>query len=468
MLSGHSRLEAFHRLGEPEIPAKFFKGTESEAINYAKVEANRGATKETILEDIKAYKLNRDGNSYLPALTKADLKKRWGKEANKLEALSFLNPGGMFLKTLNNPTTAGEAPYLELRAIWTGQLRKDYPKMTNAHEDEIFRWLYIDGSDGYKLGKDQFQMEIESKVSNMFFDPNQALGLNKEIVTGLYARPDTAEPMKRLNDTIRNIKRIQSTLEKSDLTTEAAKALRQEIGMLMKEKERLESEIDTIQKTQGSLFGVKKYQFPEMLKELLIAALRGHKALVLRQRMFRKTLHQQLDKLQEIIKENYKLSKTAYTQAKREYFNQQIQNILPEFDDYFDVTPDTMINSRGFSYSSNKSGRALATEAAGNWYASKAAKLSKIPEEFLDYAFRTDEWHHHGRKSRYYEFDEVRYYSVSKIQEIMQTEAGKFALQLWKNMKREEEKIKKMVENEYIGNSDTQIESEDTFILSKY
>jgi len=246
VLSGHSRLEAFRRMGKKEIPAKYFVGPQGEAIRFARVDANRSATSETIAEDVKAYKYERDELKE----TRTALQAKWREKYAKMEAYSHLERGGMFMDALQKP--AG-FPYILNKAMWVGTLRKYYPQITNTQEREMFNYLYFHAN-GSKLKAEEFQARAEEIVSRLDFDPSKPLNLDKSRAnTGVEARADTAESQRRLKEVEAELTKLAE--RQRETVTEAEKdVIRAQRQRLMLEKERLERDIKVILQSQGDLF----------------------------------------------------------------------------------------------------------------------------------------------------------------------------------------------------------------------
>lgn len=255
VLSGHSRFEAHKILNKKQIPVRFFEGTEGEAIRYGKVDANRSGTAETLMEDIQAYKLDRDGSPLLRVtkLSKDELKKKWKDKTNKLEAYSYLNPKGLFLEYMAKDDIKAQFPYIENKAYRVGLWRREYPLLTNAHEKEIFLYWY--SPTGLKMKFEDVEDKINRIVSRLDFDQDKPLNLDSTGNRGTDARADTGEAQKRLYeiekeaDSLLKLRRnVQTKSEKDRINAELEK--------LSKEKERLERNIKTVLKTQSSLFGL--------------------------------------------------------------------------------------------------------------------------------------------------------------------------------------------------------------------
>ena len=165
VLSGHSRYEGLKRRGEKFIPARRFNGAEAEAITFARVDANRSANVENLVEDLKAYILTRDGDPqrHIKPAKKSDLARIFKGKHTKLEAYSHLNIYGLFIETLQNDNKS-EFPFVESRAYWVGELRKKYEQLTNTMEDDCFNFFYGDVKNN-KISKEDFFKEIEKRLA---------------------------------------------------------------------------------------------------------------------------------------------------------------------------------------------------------------------------------------------------------------------------------------------------------------
>lgn len=250
VISGHSRLKAHQILKKQNIPVRIFEGTEYQAMEYGRVVGNRSGKKETLIEDISAFKFQRDGLGK----SKKDLREDWGKEYEKLEFCSYLNENGKFLENLSS--SAGKSfPYLEQRAVWVGQLRREYPQLTNAHENELFDYLYLDKKRPKEDGiiKEIFFQKVTLAATRLDFDPNRKLNLSKLEKTGINARKDTADAVKMMNDLDEQIKENRF-LYKTAKTQGEKNALMVEIQRDFEEKERIAKNIKLVVKTQNDLF----------------------------------------------------------------------------------------------------------------------------------------------------------------------------------------------------------------------
>ena len=237
VLSGHSRLEGMKRRGAKNIPSRYFQGTEAEAMNFAKVEANRLGSAENLQETIKAYKQAKRGNA-----TKSKLKDLFDGDVEFLESAQNLNESGDFIRYLGQGA-ATEFPYIKRFSRWVGELRKTHGgKLTDRHEQQVFDWLYKGEKHNREIEKDRFFELVEKQVSRTDFNPNAPLQLKRGEAPkiGTRGRADTAKLEGEL-DQLR-------TDKKNARTSSEAQAIDKEIA-------RVESAIKTLVKTQPDLFG---------------------------------------------------------------------------------------------------------------------------------------------------------------------------------------------------------------------
>lgn len=252
VLSGHSRLEATKKANKIQIPVRFFQGSEGEAMRYGKVDANRSGTAETLLEDINAFKLDRDGTDSIKPLSKEELKRKWAKNYNKLDSYTYLSKGAKFLDNLSSEARQG-FPFIENRAFRVGLWRKYYPQLTRAHENEIFDYWY--SVDGGKVTVEEMEDKINRIVSRIDFDSEQKLNLANTGKRGTDGRNDTSEAQARIYEIQKEIEKLLKTRREVQ-TKEEKNRINAELARLDKEKTQLENGIKTVLKTQTALFGI--------------------------------------------------------------------------------------------------------------------------------------------------------------------------------------------------------------------
>lgn len=270
VLSGHSRFEGMQRRKAKTIPVRYFKGSEQEAIQFAKVEANRGATQETMIEDLAAYRMMRDGDESrgIKKSTKGELSKIFKGKVQKLEAYSYLAPGGLFVNALSQATTSNY-PYLERNAQWIGQLRKENTALQNGSEDNIFHFFYSDRTGRHlKLSKDEFFKLAQKRINQ--------LGKNEHILFPECSsdgcvkinekesdpvKGDAYRRLREVNETLASIQeKLKSTDPKIRVTTQAERdyLVKELAPKLNAEKDRIQAELNLSDK-QESLFGLDEH-----------------------------------------------------------------------------------------------------------------------------------------------------------------------------------------------------------------
>jgi len=180
VISGHSRWEASERLykgGDKSLktmPVKEFFGDKEEAVSYAVIESNRASTQEGKLSDINAVsKMLKEGYNKTEMLKYIKPKSYLEKTIN----YTYLNPAGKFIEYLTGETSTS-FPYIERNAEWVGILRKMYgEKLTNAHENEIFDYIYLTDKKGISIRKDELFNLIDRRVNNILFNIKEPLNL---------------------------------------------------------------------------------------------------------------------------------------------------------------------------------------------------------------------------------------------------------------------------------------------------
>lgn len=254
LLAGHHRFEATKRVGKKTVPAKYFTGSESEAIRYAKVESNANRSLELPQERAKIYR-----EMFAKSTTKANVlseaKKLEGKNANYIVNLSFLNPNGLTIQALDQlsdtPDKQNETLIVKI-TDWIGEARRNNEKLTNAHEKEIFDFLQDKNSSERIKTKADFLQKIVA-TTGMFFDYETALNLKKfkyETQGEAVYNQEYKELQIKVETAINNkqnlIDRIKNPMHK-DFINPTDKDYTAVIGALEKAIEKYNSEIKTYQ-----------------------------------------------------------------------------------------------------------------------------------------------------------------------------------------------------------------------------
>lgn len=261
VLSGHSRLEGMKRRGEKTIPARYFNGTEGDAIRFARADANRASTKETLFEDLTAYRLARDGDEKLgiQAATKAELSRLFPGRVSKLDAWSYLNPNGQWMLALElaDKGNSTDWPQVERRAQWIGELRRQYPEITDVHERDIFYWTYSKGTKAMRLDKDGYLKAIRQRIAKggerLFPECREFDCRAVSDLTELFKSQFEKDVMRRLDEVRLELEQIDARARTqrpsmriyTEPERDAVRAVR---DALKAERDRLRKELDVAEK----------------------------------------------------------------------------------------------------------------------------------------------------------------------------------------------------------------------------
>lgn len=271
VLSGHSRLEGMKRRKEKYIPARFFVGSEAEAIQFARVEANRANTRESLIEDVKAYILMREGNlaqNIAPATPRAIKEAFRGKETT-LEQLAYLNQQGKFIETLANDDIVSQFPQIQRFAKWVGALRKKYGiRLTNRHEADIFNFLYNGDAKNTRMSRENFEELIRERLElgkeRLF--PECSDGEPCKEIRDLKELPPNGHFYKQISEISKDLEIISDRVNNRNvrdatriLTEGERKALKELYTKLETKLARLKRDLGIVEKTQESgLFGTEE------------------------------------------------------------------------------------------------------------------------------------------------------------------------------------------------------------------
>jgi hypothetical protein len=179
LLAGHHRYEGLTRLKKKTASVKYFKGTEAEAIEFAKVKSNSNRSLETPIERAKIYRGMASTSTKKAIEEKA--KEIEGKNATYILNLSALNANGLVIDSLLK-LAAGDkqnAALIEKIADWIGDVKRTYTNLTNAHEKEMFDFLMNKEDSKRITTKAEFRQKIYAIVGTLDFDNSQPLNLKR-------------------------------------------------------------------------------------------------------------------------------------------------------------------------------------------------------------------------------------------------------------------------------------------------
>ncbi|KAA3622452.1 MAG: hypothetical protein DWQ02_26030, partial [Bacteroidetes bacterium] len=181
LLAGHHRLKGAEKAGRKMVKTRCFEGTEAEAIKYAKELSNANRTLETPMERAKIYRAQISKTNIKELENKA--KRLEGKNWNYVLNIAYLKPSGKVLTALtalDRNSVKVTQQNLEKIADWTGEARRLFPQLTDAHEDEIYDFLLSNFAKAKSLSrKTDWITKINAVVHRLDFNPDEPLNLKR-------------------------------------------------------------------------------------------------------------------------------------------------------------------------------------------------------------------------------------------------------------------------------------------------
>lgn len=198
ILAGHSRTKAFSDLAQGKVKfADKYKKSDFEKVNTQIVEA------ETLAEAQKIAKESNQGavqtevdnakyvrESLLPTFKNKNqaatkLRALYGKSWNTIYAYAHLNPKGKVMQLLGQVAESLDNvsnQRIKNIAQWVGNARAENPKLTEAHENEMFDYLLK--NDKIQTGQ-EFSMLINNRVNGLTeFNVNEPLNFEQKVGRG--------------------------------------------------------------------------------------------------------------------------------------------------------------------------------------------------------------------------------------------------------------------------------------------
>lgn len=267
ILSGHSRMEAHDRLKKETIKAKYFEGTEKEAIEFG-LDANVQATAESMVERAKRYrKLREEGKS--EAEIKRQAEKSEGRNAERVIDYSHLDPNGRTVEILNLFEKTGEGENTEnIRNVaqFIGRARRNWPGLTNAHETEMVDFM-LNETNYKNFGTMAKFQELIETARGMFFKSEDPLNLAK-IRERSYEELDYENKLKEYQDKFKTAKadlkkkkdELDAKYEKQQRFLKAGNKLHDfDVKLTMEKRaEILKPFEEMVEKTQGDIITFKE------------------------------------------------------------------------------------------------------------------------------------------------------------------------------------------------------------------
>lgn len=276
VLSGHSRTEAFKRLGDMlakgEIPAAALDNladqgitdfenipaidvsnkSEKDAIEFATERSNTLSTKETVLDRAKLIGDKRRAGTSESSLRK-DLK------ATTQEILfSYLKPQGQTwdaVKAIQKAETEGNTRRVMQIGEFIGEARKRFPELNDSHENELFKYL-TDGSGTKITTRADFISRLDNVVNNIAFkaDTSQPLNLENRVQKG-FNESVISEEIQAVENRIKALEREGKDI-KNPPGPGRVQEITRELGTLYQERVKLRENLDKARQGDREQFGL--------------------------------------------------------------------------------------------------------------------------------------------------------------------------------------------------------------------
>jgi ParB-like chromosome segregation protein Spo0J/uncharacterized coiled-coil protein SlyX len=167
VLSGHHRFYGAKKAGRENVKIvdRTNDFTETQAIKFAKEEANANRTMETPLERAKALREKTKRGDSKQEINK--FLEREGKNKSFVQNLAALNPLGKVMQMLGqfgNAEDRQTQKETEQRADWIGEARRTIAGLTDAHENEMFDFLFDKDASKRITTKADFLQKVRSVV----------------------------------------------------------------------------------------------------------------------------------------------------------------------------------------------------------------------------------------------------------------------------------------------------------------
>ncbi len=260
----NSRYEAARQLNLKDVPTLEFKGTEKEAKAFADI-SNKMATPENMVSQITSLRRLRE-TSELEGKELVDmLKSKFRGNYADYDAMSYLNPTGKIIEVVSQ-RAFDDFPFAKKFAVAIGKLRRDYPQLTNRHEQQIFDQLYPTSGNKpalyNKIGVSDLADMVHNQVTDLTWKADNPIKLreDKAPMTGTRAAANTSA----IHGKIEELKRLRDeSLTKKVATDESLKLIHDEIA-------KLEEGMREIVKTQTSMdlfSGIPLHEIPALLQD---------------------------------------------------------------------------------------------------------------------------------------------------------------------------------------------------------
>ncbi len=262
VLNGHHTLEVLKRQGYKDVEVRFYKGTREEAKRASQVWNDQAAQNDNVSRAATAREMRNEATSKTAA--EKEIKSRYGNDGATVYALSFLDPKGRVLRDIGSFKTASPEELNNLTKIakWIGEARRAWPKLTDAHEQEMYDDLRANINKGNRDSSLKFQQFLSKRIDVLDFDPSKPLNL-KDAVSRTPAQQTydaqlaEAKLAKKEADAVLKQKTAAFASMKEPLKTKALKQYEDAATMAAREVNEIEAagkSVDTKDTGEAALF----------------------------------------------------------------------------------------------------------------------------------------------------------------------------------------------------------------------
>jgi ParB-like chromosome segregation protein Spo0J len=269
VLSGHHRFYGAKKAGRENVKIvdRTNDFTETQAIKFAKEEANANRTMETPLERAKALREKTKRGDSKQEINK--FLEREGKNKSFVQNLAALNPLGKVMQMLGqfgNAEDRQTQKETEQRADWIGEARRTIAGLTDAHENEMFDFLFDKDASKRITTKADFLQKVRSVVKPL--EPDVPLNIarfkNKTQGEAAYdeavneKKAEIAEKQEKINEINDRFSNPQNPNYISTENKEYASARSiadNKISQLESERKLLQKQLEDIYREKGKYTG---------------------------------------------------------------------------------------------------------------------------------------------------------------------------------------------------------------------